>query len=128
MQLLIESVVTSGAGYDNRTRFVQGREKELGWVGRKMVREYGITEEDVKNSRYGLRAHLARMKAMDTLKIYHNSPGGIRRTRQRLSLGNQIARYENERTRAIVECGMRRIVEFMCIGRILANLDASYKS
>ena len=121
IQLQIEASVTNGMGYDSRTKFIQGRESKLGAVEKKLVNSSGITEENVKDSRYGLRAHLAKLNAMNTLRKYFDSEGLLKRARYRLSLGNQIASYEYERRNAIVLVGMKRLVDIKIISLSLRD-------
>lgn len=121
IQLRIEAMVTNGMGYDSRTKFIQGRESKLSAVEKKLFNSSGITEEDVKDSRYGLRAHLAKLKAMNTLRKYSGSEGLLKRTRYRVSLGNQIASYEYERRNAIVLAGLRRLVDVKIISLLLRD-------
>ncbi|MDP1695704.1 MAG: hypothetical protein Q8L29_02210 [archaeon] len=56
IQERIEYIVTNGLRYDSRTEFIDGREKEIGWLDRNLV-----SEKKVKNSPEGLQAHLAEL-------------------------------------------------------------------
>jgi len=56
IQERIEYIVTNGSGYDSRTRFIECREKELGFIERNLV-----SEDSVKNSPEGLQAHLVNL-------------------------------------------------------------------
>lgn len=63
IQEFIDYKVTNWLGYDSKTNFIDGREKELNKIERAHISLSSITEEEVKNSNKGLKAHLFEMEA-----------------------------------------------------------------
>ena len=68
LQHQIEKIVTHGLGYNTQTQFFESREKDLGII-EKLARDYFVSEEEVKNSPEGLKAHLYELDVRKLLPL-----------------------------------------------------------
>jgi len=110
IQEFIEYKVTNGLGYDSETKFDKERKVE----NTEMVfsRLYSITEEDVKNTEKGLKAHLFDMQARVKLPFlevrhdYFSTTGGlvsfIQRKRHKLAINYYKSNLKDLKESAVV--------------------------
>src|SRR3989344_610300 len=90
IQRRIEMSVTNGIGYDSQTQFIEGRWEKLGYL-EKINAWLFVDEEDIKNSKEGLSAHLADLQSKTRLPLlrryYHYLKNNSEDAKEKFNIG-----------------------------------------